>query len=128
MPCHTCRTRVRGRTTRNRRGIGRDDRPVSACRRDAGTVVLAVAALVALGAVAMVAVAELTVAVVEASRARTAADASALAAVEHGPPAAGRLAAANGATLVSVHVDGDTAHVTVRVGRATASARATNGP
>ena len=61
---------------------------------------------------------------VDAARARTAADAAALAGVVDGEAAARRLAAANRGTLVSFTVtDGDVL-VRVLVGRATASARA----
>ena len=63
-------------------------------------------------------------ATVDAARARTAADAAALAGVVDGETAARRLAAANGATLVSFTVTGGEVLVQVVVGRATASARA----
>ena len=88
--------------------------------------------VVALAILATVAIAELGGNVVDAGRARTAADAAALAGVEGGRQSA-RVATDNGATLVSWSsgVDGVavTVTVTVRVGRATATAAATNrGP
>ncbi len=89
--------------------------------------------VVALAILATVAIAELGGNVVDAGRARTAADAAALAGVEGGREASARVATDNGATLVSWSsgVDGVavTVTVTVRVGRATATAAATNrGP
>lgn len=61
----------------------------------------------------------------DAARARTAADAAALAGVVAGRSEAARLAAANGAALVSFTRVGDDVIVVVRLGRATATARAT---
>lgn len=61
-------------------------------------------------------------------RARTAADAAALAGVTGGHVASARLAAANDATLVAWRVVGDDVVVTVDVGGQRASARATDGP
>ena len=88
-------------------------------------VVLALVLMMAIGSVGGLAV--------DASRARTAADAAALAAVEGGRPAAVRLAAEHGATLVAYRASGPAddrlVTVRVRVGRATAAAAATNrGP
>jgi len=60
----------------------------------------------------------------DAARARTAADAAALAGAAEGAESARRLAAANGATVVEVAAVGDDVVVTVRVGRASATARA----
>ena len=65
---------------------------------------------------------------IDVSRARSAADAAALASVEGGPAAAIELAAANGATLVSWAQVGSDVVVEVRVGDAVATARATNVP
>jgi len=63
---------------------------------------------------------------IDAARARTAADAAALAGVESGRAAADALAHANGGTLVEFHTfGGGDVVVRVRVGRASASARAT---
>jgi hypothetical protein len=56
--------------------------------------------------------------------ARTAADAAALAGAAQGEAAARSIAIANGAELVSYEDHGGTAEVTVRVGRAEATARA----
>ncbi len=88
-------------------------------------VVMAVLLTVAMGSLGRLAV--------EASRARTAADAAALAGVEGGQPAAARLAAAHDATLTSYTAAGPpdalVVTVTVRYGRATATASASNrGP
>jgi hypothetical protein len=89
--------------------------------------------VVAVAILATVAIAELGGNVVDAGRARTAADAAALAGVEGGREASATVAAENGATLVSWSSrpdgDGSTVAVTVRVGRARASAAASNrGP
>ena len=88
-------------------------------------VVLAMVLMVAIGSVGGLAV--------DASRARTAADAAALAGVEGGRSAAVRLATEHGATLVVYRASGPAddrlVTVRVRVGRATATAAATNrGP
>lgn len=65
----------------------------------------------------------------ESAQARTAADAAALAGAAEGEQVAAELAAANGGTMISYHEhdedDGSsTVSVTVRVGRATQTARA----
>ena len=60
----------------------------------------------------------------ETARARTAADAAALAGVAEGRPAARRLAEANGGVLVEYRNEGATVEVVVRVGDAAARARA----
>ena len=65
---------------------------------------------------------------IDVSRARSAADAAALASVEGGQAAAIELATANGATLVSWAQLGSDVVVEVRVGDAVARARATNVP
>jgi hypothetical protein len=64
---------------------------------------------------------------VDGVEARTAADAAALASVRGGRPAALALATANGAELVAWARQGDEVIVTVRVGEATAVARAAGG-
>lgn len=61
---------------------------------------------------------------VDAARARTAADAAALAGAAEGRDAARRLAAANGGRIISLITDGEEVQVEVAVGRATARARA----
>lgn len=82
--------------------------------------VIVVGALVSMGRLA-----------IDAARARTAADAAALAGVTGGRTAAERLAAEHDAVLVEWSSTGGTAvtvRVTVRVGRAHASAAASNEP
>jgi hypothetical protein len=90
-------------------------------------------AVVVVAVIVMVAMAELGADVVDAGRARTAADAAALAGVEGGQDASARVATGNGGALLSWSSVADgaavTVTVTVRVGRATATAAATNrGP
>jgi hypothetical protein len=89
--------------------------------------------VVVLAIVAVVAIAELGGNVVDAGRARTAADAAALAGVKGGRDASVLIAMRNGASLVSWSRRPDgaglTVTVTVRVGKATATAAASNrGP
>ena len=62
------------------------------------------------------------------ARAQTAADAAALAATTGGRPAAARLAAGNGATLVGYVEVGDVVTVVVDVDGERATARASDGP
>ena len=76
--------------------------------------------------------AELCGDLVDAARASSAADAAALAGVTGGQPGAARLADVNGATVESFTAaaapgGGTTVTVTVRVGDATSTARATDG-
>jgi hypothetical protein len=102
-------------------------------RDDRGQAVPLALIAVALAIVATVALAELGGNVVDAARARIAADAAALAGVEGGREASVRIAAENGATLVSwtSRSDGDGVAVTVKVqiGSAVATAAASNrGP
>ncbi len=75
--------------------------------------VVVVLALIAGGSVAL-----------DAARARTAADAAALAGAAEGPRAARDLAEANGGRLLDLSVTGEEVEVEVAVGRATARARA----
>jgi putative Flp pilus-assembly TadE/G-like protein len=89
--------------------------------------------VVAIAVIVMLAIAELGGNVVDGGRARTAADAAALAGVEGGREASERVAAGNGASVVAwtSRPDGDgvTVTVTVQVGRARATAAASNrGP
>ena len=86
------------------------------------SVVIAIGALLAAGG------AEFAGDVIDAARARTAADASALASVQGGRDAAAVIAEANGATLVDWRAVGDDVVVVVQVGDAIASARATDSP
>ena len=95
---------------------------------DRGQAVPLVAALVAIAVTMLVAVADLAADVVDAARARSAADAAALAGVTGGEAAAARLAAANDAVLVGWSRVGSTVTVTVRVDDALATAAATGGP
>ena len=104
--------------------VGRDER---------GQAVPLALVVVALAILATAAIAELGGNVVDAGRARTAADAAALAGVEKGREASASVADENGAELVSwsstAEAGATTVTVTVRVGRATATAGATNrGP
>ena len=85
-------------------------------------------ALAGLAAVLTVGLGTMVGDVVDAARARTAADAAALAGVSGGPAAAGRFAAANGAQVVAWSRSGGTVTVTVAVGSARATARATDDP
>jgi hypothetical protein len=86
-----------------------------------------VAGLVVVAAVLVLGIGVLAGDVVDAGRARSAADAAALAGVRGGRVAAVQLAAANGATLLTWAQSGDTVTVTVRVGDAVAEAKATTG-
>jgi hypothetical protein len=102
-------------------------------RDDRGQAVPLALIAVAVAILATVALAELGGNIVDAGRARTAADAAALAGVEGGRQASTRVAAENGATLVawSSRPDGDgvTVTVEVRIRRAAATASASNrGP
>jgi len=98
-------------------------------RRDRGQAAILLLAVVAVLAVTMsVAVAAMGRTTIDRTRAQTAADAAALAAVQGGSTAAGDLAARHGAVIVELSVAGDTVTVTVRVGDVTATARATDAP
>ena len=96
-------------------------------RGETGQAVPLVAALAALAVVLTLAFGTFAGDIVDAARARTAADAAALAAVEGGLPAAARLAAQHGASVVTWSRRGTTVTVTVRVGDAVATARAAGG-
>jgi hypothetical protein len=89
-----------------------------------GQAVPLVAGLMAVAVVVLVAIGHLGQTAADAARARTAADAAALAGAAEGRDAAVRLASANGATLVAFAADQGAVLVTVRVGRASATARA----
>ena len=95
-------------------------------RGSAVVLVLVSASTVAVAAA--VAIGSLIVDLVDAARARTAADAAALASVHGGREMAITLASVHGATLVEWHHDGHDVVVRVRVGDAMATARATNAP
>ena len=99
-------------------------RPSGRVRSDAGQVMpLMVVAIVVITGLAMVAT-EIGAVLGEAARARTAADAAALAGAARGRAAATEMAAANGAELVDFSRTGNQVAVTVRVGRADREARA----
>jgi len=93
-------------------------------RSDRGQAVPLLAAVLAVGVVAVVALGHLGEAGVDAARARTAADAAALAGAASGRDAAFALAAANGGSLMSYHQEGGAVLVSVRVGTSLAVARA----
>lgn len=101
-------------------------------RVDSGSSVVLVAAVIVLTGLMAFAVVELGVAAAQRARAQTAADAAALAGVSGGRAAATRLAAVNGGALRSFARSGlpaaITVTVTVELGDAVATARATNGP
>lgn len=101
-------------------GDGQTDRGQAAI-----TVVLVAAALFVAAATAIAAVGS---DVLERTRAQTAADSAALAALEGGPHAASRLAQRHDATVVSFDTNAVSGVVTVvvRVGGQTATASATN--
>lgn len=94
----------------------------------AAAFVMAVVA--ALGTVLLVAIAQLGGGMVDRTRAQSVADASALAALDGGRHAAERIAGRHGATVVawSVGPAPGEVTVTVRIGDATAIARASDAP
>lgn len=112
------------RTGGARRRRGTDTGPSA----DRGAVVLVVAVAAAVAGLVAVATAELGVAMVQRQRAQHAADAAALAALDGGREGAARLAAANGARLVSFARRGEVVEVVVALGRARAVAGASDGP
>jgi hypothetical protein len=97
-------------------------------RDERGQVVPLAAAMLALIVVALVALVPAARALEDRARARTAADAAALAGAAEGEAAARRLAAANGGRLVDFRPEGASVVVRVRVGVAAASARAGRAP
>jgi hypothetical protein len=94
------------------------------CRNDRGQAIPLLVAVLAIGAVVLMAIGHLGERAVDGARARTAADAAALAGAADGRRAAVALAGANGGTLVGYSERAGGVTVTVRVGRATAVARA----
>lgn len=104
------------------RQIGRQ-RDAGADRGSAAIVVMGVVALVA---VVVMAIGRLGQVLDDAARAQTAADAAALAAVHGGRPQADELAASNGAIVTRFEQLGHDVVVEVRVGSATATARASD--
>jgi len=111
-----------GRRTNDRRGGGGP--------ADAGQVIPLAAAMVALCCAALLALVPVAGALDDRARARTAADAAALAGAADGEPAARQVAEANGADLLAIERTGDEVVVRVRVGDldAYARARATGRP
>ncbi len=98
-------------------------------RRDPGSMAVAtVLVALALTTAILTALVPWSAELGERQRARTAADAAALAGVTGGRVGSARLAAANGGTLVGWRIVGDDVIVTVEVGGHRASARATDGP
>jgi len=96
-------------------------------RRDRGQVTPLLALLVVVAAIVVLGVAQFGAVVIDRAQARTAADAAALAAVDGGRDAADRLAAANHGVVERFVASGGDTEVTVRVGRARATARARPG-
>ncbi len=94
-------------------------------RGDRGQAVPLLLGVLALGLVLLIALSRVAVAAVSAARARTAADAAALAGARWGRPAAAQAAADNGGRLVTFTQLGPDVLVTAVVGDASASARAT---
>jgi hypothetical protein len=92
--------------------------------RDGGQALPLAAAMVGLTTVALLAFVPVGAALDRRTRARTAADAAALAGAVEGERAARRLAEANGGTLVEFEADGDRVMVEVRIGDLTAYASA----
>lgn len=106
--------------------------PPAQSRRRSGetgqTAILAVIALTALAIVLIIAIARLGTMILERSAAQTAADAAALAGVVSGRSVADVVAGANGAVIIAWTTAGHTVSVTVRLGDAVATARATDAP
>ena len=97
-------------------------------RRENGQAAPLLVAVLVCGAVMVSAFGTLGARVADAARARTAADAAALAGVMGGRDEAQRLAAANGGVIESFEVMGPDVIVRVRFRSAHASARATLSP
>ena len=95
-----------------------------AARREHGQTLPLMALVIVLIAAILVVVSRVGVLVVDRSRAHAAADAAALAAINGGRPAAVEVATRNHGTLVSYDERDGSVEVRVRVGRATALARA----
>ncbi len=109
---------------RARGGCGRPGRRFGGHEEDRGQVMPLAVAMVAIVTVALVGLVPVGHAVRDRARARTAADAAALAGAVDGQEAARELAADNGAVLVGFERSGDEVVVLVRVGDTTARARA----
>ena len=95
-----------------------------ATRREHGQTLPLMALVIALIAASLVVVSRVGALVVDRARAHAAADAVALAAIDGGRSAAEAVATRNHGTIVSYVERGGSVEVRVRVGRATALARA----
>ncbi len=93
-----------------------------------GQAVLAVALAIVVLVLALLVIGRVGRTVVDRARARTAADAAALAGVHDGRGRAQQIAERNGARLVDFEAEGDQVEVTVEVGSTRASARARLDP
>jgi hypothetical protein len=96
--------------------------------KDRGQAVVLLLAVVVMAALGVVGVGVFSARIVDRGRAQTAADAAVLAATLGGRTAASRLAAHNGAVLLSYTEVGDVVTVVVEVDGERATARATDGP
>lgn len=92
--------------------------------RDRGQVMPLMLAVVALSVVVLLALVPLAQAAGERARARTAADAAALAGAAEGEAAARQIATANGAELIAWRAEGADVWIEVTLGDARARARA----
>ena len=98
-------------------------------RVDDGQAAIVILAVVAVLVVTIaVAVAAMGRTTIDRTRAQTAADAAALAALDGGPAGAAALAERHGAVVTSLLLDVDVVTVTVRLGEVTATASATDAP
>ena len=97
-------------------------------RTDTGQAVLLMAVVVVFAALVAVGVAHVGAVVLQRQQVQTAADAAALAGLQGGHAAAARLAASNGAVLVSFQQQGATVTVVVADGPVRARASASDGP
>ena len=95
---------------------------------DRGQAVVLLLAVVVMATLGVVGVGTFGARIVDRGRAQTAADAAALAATAGGRSAAARLAADNGASLISYAEAGDVVTVVVDVDGERATAKASDGP
>src|SRR3954465_2086441 len=95
-----------------------DERVGAEPEQERGSVLPLVLLLVVAAGALCIGIGRLGSDAVDASQARTAADAAALAGAAAGERAAGTVATANGGTLLDLVTDGDDVEVRVRVGRA----------
>src|SRR3954470_6776624 len=109
----------------DRPGRGPRERTRASGGDDRGQALPLVVAIVAIAALGVVGLGRFAVATVHAARARTAADAAALAGAADGREAAAAIASENGARLISYAERDGTVDVQVRWGDAMARARAT---